>query len=765
MAQENRYLEFNSPLDNSKILFRGFQGREQISRLFKFNVEFVKIDGEFSENELISKLVGSNVTLRIDKADGSPRHFNGHVSRVVAGYDQDFGTVYRAEVVPWLWFLTQTSDCRIFQNKKTNEIIQQIFDDLGFSDYTLDIKGELKKWDYCVQYRETDFNFVSRMMEEEGIMYFFKHEQGKHTLVLTNHTGAYYTLPESKVKYGLSRGASGHHEDMLLSWERQIDFVTGKWAQTDYNFETPSTSLMANESCTLKLPDAKKFELYDYPGEYLDTSVGKRQTKLRMEEIEAPFNQVFATSACKTFSCGGKFTVDKDHPSSAEIGKSYVITEINHASVESSSGQDKGAEYSNSFTCIPDAVIFRPQRRTPKPLISGLQSAVVVGPKGEEIYTDKYGRVKVQFFWDREGKRDENSSCWIRCVQRVAGKKWGHMAIPRIGQEVLVEFLEGDPDRPVIVGGVYNAEQMPHYDPTEHPDRTYIKTNSTKGGDGFNELFFDDKMDKERIFLHAEKDIDVRVKNDSRERIVHNRSQIIGHDQYTDDNGASHERGGYQRELVYGDKHQNLKGHHHYHIEGSQWVKVGAGDGQASNPGEQHTYIENQQFIYVGDKGRHHVIDGSDMSKVGGEIGVTVQGNHSTKCGADYSLDVQNNLILKSLNASLDAGMNIDAKAGMKCAVEGGMEVHVKGGMSVVVEAGLSLTLKVGGNFINISPAGIAIQGTTVLINSGGAPGSGGGCAPDAPKEPKQPTKALLAEPQEPEMAHDEKTGYKSSPD
>ncbi len=758
MIQASRFIEVSTPLDNSKILLRGFQGREQISRLFHFNLEFVKVDGEFSENELITKLVGKNTTVRIDLQDGSRRYFNGNVSRVTAGYNEDFGTVYRAELVPWLWFLTQTSDCRIFQDKKTPEIIQQIFEDLGFSDYTLDLQGEFKKWDYCVQYRETDFNFVSRMMEEEGMFYFFKHEDGKHKLVISNHTGSYYTLPESKVAYPLSRGASGHHDDVIKSWERQIDFVSGKWAQTDYNFETPSTNLMTNESSTLKLSDAKKYEIYDYPGEYLEKSVGQRQTKIRMEEMEAPFNQVFATSTCKTFSPGGKFTIDKDHPSKSEVGKSYVITEITHSAVENTSHNRKGnAEYYNSFTCISDSVIFRPQRTTAKPLISGLQSAVVVGPKGEEIYTDKYGRVKVQFFWDREGKRDENSSCWIRCAQRVAGNKWGHMAIPRIGQEVLVEFVEGDPDRPTIVGSVYNAEQMPHYDPVEHAAKTYIKTNSTKGGDGFNEMFFDDVAGKERVFMHAQKDMDVRVINDSRENIGNDRHQIIGR-------SKDGENIGDQTELVYGSKQQTVKNHHLYSIEGSQGIKIGGGSCD-DQPGVRDLWIEKKDRIYVGKEGKHQTIDGDYLTKVGGDYGLSVQGNASSKSTGTYSLTAGGDLNAKSMNASLETDLEINAKGGMKVAIEGGMEVHVKAGMSAVIEAGTAVTLKVGGNFICLTPAGIFIQGSLVLINSGGAAGSGSGCSPKAPSDPTQPEMAAEAEPVEPDEAHSEKTGYKSAPD
>ena len=377
---------------------------------------------------------------------------------------------YRAEVVPWLWFLTRTSDCRIFQQKTAPEIIEQIFKDLGFSDFKAQLSGKHPKREYCVQYRETDFNFVSRLMEEEGIFYFFQHEKSKHTLVLADQKSAYVDCPEKQVDYPRDPGSRAI-EDHLTAWEHRYEFRTGKWSQTDYNFEDhparsaplPAKLMMTNESTTVDLPDAKKYEFYDFPGTYAKKDEGDGYTKLRMEEEEVEYDVVHASSNCRTFFSGGKFKV-RDHVASSEKGKGYVITSLQHSATEGyESGDASDFKYHNNFTCIPDSVVFRPARTTPRPMIHGVQPAVVTGPPGEEIYPDKYGRVKVQFFWDREGKRDDKSSCWVRVSQDYAGKAWGTVTIPRIGQEVLVSFLEGDPDRPIITGRVYNADQTPPY--------------------------------------------------------------------------------------------------------------------------------------------------------------------------------------------------------------------------------------------------------------------------------------------------------------
>jgi type VI secretion system secreted protein VgrG len=384
-------------------------------------------------------------------ADNSPRFFNGMVSQFGAGGEHEGRRSYRAEVVPWFWFLSQTTDCRIFQNKSVPEIVEQIFGDLGFSDYELNLQLDHPQGEYFVQYRESDFDFVARLLEEEGIFYYFRHEEDKHVLVLADHKGAYVDCAENTVDFPPSVGGRAM-VDHITSWEHQYAFKTGKWAQTDYNFQTPSTSLMSQTKTMLKIPGMDKYESYDYPGRFLDKGRGAAVIKLRMEEIEASHNTVRGASQCKSFTPGGRFNIGV-HQSSDEEGKAYVISEIRHEAHEPmgyETGAESGLEYANQFACIPDDVVSRPARRTVRPVVHGVQTAVVVGPPGEEIYPDEFGRVKIQFHWDREGKRDENSSCWVRVSQTHAGPGFGAINIPRIGEEVVVSFLEGDPDRPLI---------------------------------------------------------------------------------------------------------------------------------------------------------------------------------------------------------------------------------------------------------------------------------------------------------------------------
>lgn len=505
---EKRTLLMTTPLGQDALLLTSFSGTEEISRLFTYQLEML------SENDAIDPrdIVGKSVSWGVQHFDKEPRYFNGVVSRFVASslVNRDL-RAYRAVVVPWLWFLTRTTNCRIFQKKSVPDIIQAVFDQLGFTDYEIALTGSYAPWEYCVQYRETAFNFVSRLMEQEGIFYFFRHEEGKHTLVLADQKSAYQDCPESHVHYAEGTVASGH----ISSWQHGYEFRSGKWTQTDYNFETPSRNLLASTNTLVSLPGAGKYEIFDYPGEYEVKGDGDALTKIRMQEEEVPYDVVSASSVCCTFAPAGKFTVESQEVE-AESGKSYVITSIQHSATDTSfGGTATGSTYSNRFTCIPDSVTFRPARTTPKPMVAGPQTAVVVGPSGEEIYTDKYGRVKVQFFWDREGKKDENSSCWIRVAENWAGKNWGIVFNPRIGQEVIVEFLEGDPDRPIITGRVYNAEQMPPYDLPANQTRSVIKTRSSKGGgtENFNELRFEDKKGSEEIYFHAEKDFNRVVEN------------------------------------------------------------------------------------------------------------------------------------------------------------------------------------------------------------------------------------------------------------
>lgn len=731
MSQDKRTIAIKiSPANDLRLV--AFSGREEMSRLFSYSLSMVS-----SKETIEAKdIVGKQATVSILLADGkTKRYISGFINRFSVDFADEGGTTYQAELVPQIWFLTQTSDCRIFQEMTVPEIIAKILDDQGITNVDPGgLKADYRKLEYSVQFRETDFNFISRLMEQEGIFYYFKHEDGKDTLMLCDSVDAYHDLPENKVAFPTHKLSSQVKEDHVNDWRHDYEFTSGKWAQTDYNFKTPSTNLMKQETTLVPIPDAKKYELYDYPGEYIDSGEGKQQTKTRIEEEEVAFDQASGASTCRTFCVAGKFQFDKLIPP-GEKGKTYTIVSISHQAREAggyaSGGESGGTEYSNSFSCISASVPFRTARLTPKP-VAAIQSAVVTGPKGEEIYCDEYGRVKVQFHWDREvdnskmaglstekRKRDD-SSCWIRTSHSVAGKKWGFMAIPRIGQEVIVDFLNGDPDRPIIIGSVYNQEQMPHYKLPDEKTKTYIKTSSSKDGKGHNELMFEDKADEERVYVHAQKDMDVRVRNDSKTRIYGNRHQIIGWEK-------DGEKGGDQREMVYQDKHLNIKRNQSEHIEGNMQLQVGGGE--ADNGGKMDIVIEKDR-----------------AEKVGGDSHLVVEGSHAEDVGGDFSATVGGNLNCK-------VGGNIAHEAG------GMGEVHIKAGMKVIIEAGMQLSLVGPGGFIDIGPTGISIQGTLVNINSGGSAGSGGGCSPAAAQE------AEPAEPTQPDMAHTSNPGTKSNKD
>jgi type VI secretion system secreted protein VgrG len=639
-TQENRLISLTTPLGDDALLLNSFTGREAMSRLFCFNLDLL------SEKKSISfkDIIGQKVTIKVQLSDGSSeRYFNGYVSRFAqSGTDVNF-THYQMEVVPWLWFLTRNANCRIFQNMTVPDIIQKVFSDAGFgSDFKNSLAAAYDPLEYCVQYRETDFNFVSRLMEQNGISYFFKHEEDDHTLVMADSPSAHSVCQvQSSVRYAPTI-AKQNVEDVVTSWQLEQELRTGKCSLNDYNFETPSTKLVVSESTVVNIGGNGKYELYDYPGDHATQSEGTAVAKIRMQEEEAGHLVGSGSSNCRTMATGYLF--DLQEHTLEKANQSYLLTEVQHtASAAGAYTSDGGdGQYSNRFTCIESTTPVRPARLTPKPFVQGPQTAVIVGPSGEEIYVDKYGRVKVQFFWDREGKFNDKSSCWIRVSQPWAGKNWGAMFIPRITQEVIVSFIEGDPDRPIITGRVYNAEQTVPYTLPDNSTRSTMKSSSSKGGGSanFNELRFEDKAGSEQLFMNAQKDMDVNVKNDLREAVANNRSLVVTKDQ---------------------------------------------------------------------------------TESVGGDFHSDITGNSNQKVGGNYSLQVAQSLYEKSMSYAHEATQAIHLKA-----------------MNVVIEAETQLTIKVGGNYVALSPANVAITGTMVMINSGGAAGSGSGSSPTSPKKPDQ---------------------------
>jgi type VI secretion system secreted protein VgrG len=361
-------------------------------------------------------------------------------------------------------------------------------------------------------------------MEQYGIYYFFEHADGKHTLVLSNTPDGELDCSPAAVTYQATIGATVLPDDVVTELTKEQEIRPGKYTMTDYNFETPSVKLSVSIDSVYPAVAGAKFELYDYPGEYQKRDEGDKLVKLRIEEEEAQRAVLDGASGCRQFSAGYRFQLSGH--ARADFDGAYVLTSVSHRAAERGYEAEGGrgeSSYDNTFTCMPAKVPFRPMRLTPKPVVQGTQTAEVVGPKGEEIYTDKFGRVKVQFHWDREGKKDENSSCWIRVSHPWAGKGWGSVSIPRIGQEVIVDFLEGDPDQPIITRRVYNGELMPPYGLPAGGVVSGLKSNTTPGGGGSNEMSMDDTKGKEKISIHAQYDMSTTVEHIDTQAVKNNR--------------------------------------------------------------------------------------------------------------------------------------------------------------------------------------------------------------------------------------------------
>lgn len=518
-TQDNRFIAINTPLGKDVLLLTSFEGTEHVSSPFEFQIKVLSSNLSIKPDELVAK----EISVKIQNKQS--RIFHGVVSRFSFGSVKSNGfREYKLTMVPWLWFLSKTENRRIFQNNNTKDIVSQVFNDLGFSDFDFRASGGQQR-EYCVQYNESDLHFVSRLLEEEGYAYYFKFEEKKHTLVIVDQANAYDETPETNLGY--SQGSTP--DAQITAWEHNYEFRKGVWTLNDYNFKEPNKSLIVEAKSTSKFANVGKFKHYDYPDLY-DYGYGQDLVKIRMDAEEVPMDMVEGSSNCSTFYAGGMFKLDK-HDAKSEKG-SYILLSVNHQAHDSSyfSGEEGDSGYINQFTCIPSDVHFRPIQIHHRPEMKGPQSAVVTGPAGEEIYIDEHGRIKVQFIWDREGKKDENTTCFLRVMQSWAGNGWGASFIPRIGHEVIVTFLDGDPDRPIVTGTVYNGQNKPPY---ASKTQSGIKTHSTKEGTAanFNELRFEDKKGSEQIYVHAEKNLDTMVENNETLTVDNDRTKIIKHDE------------------------------------------------------------------------------------------------------------------------------------------------------------------------------------------------------------------------------------------
>ncbi|MEQ7921822.1 type VI secretion system tip protein VgrG [Xanthomonas sp. WHRI 1810A] len=527
--QTNRLAQVNSPLGADVLLLKQLSGDDELGRLFDYQLQLTSRDHGIDLNQLL----GKPMSLSMQLAAGRQRHFHGIVARCSQNVDVGQFASYEVTLKPWLWLLTRTSDCRIFQHQTIPQIISQVFRDLGFSDFEEALSRPYREWEYCVQYRETSFDFVSRLMEQEGIYYFFRHEPGRHVLVMADAYSAHQPAPGYESVPFYPPDGQHRERDHINDWQLDHVIQPGALELNDYDFERPSARIDVR-SASPRAHMAGDYPLFDYPGTYTQNHDGEHYARTRLEAIQSLHERIELRGNARGLAAGHVFSttgMPRD-----DQNREYLIVKagylIQQESLESGNGP-ADAQFKSVLTCIGAQQSFRPLANTRRPIVQGPQTARVVGPQGEEIWTDQFGRVKVHFFWDRHDQSNENSSCWIRVSQAWAGKNWGSMHIPRIGQEVIVSFLEGDPDRPIITGRVYNAEQTVPYALPANATQSGTKSRSSKGGTpaNFNEIRMEDKKGEEQLYIHAERNQDIVVEVDETHTVGHDRRRSVGNDE------------------------------------------------------------------------------------------------------------------------------------------------------------------------------------------------------------------------------------------
>ena len=669
-SQANRPMRVDSALGEDALLLEGFSGTEGVSTPFGYTLDLLSENASIAPADVLRK----PAWVTIKTPDGGERIIHGLVRSLAQLGRSEELTSYRAEVVPWLWFLSLSSDCKIFQNLSVPEIVEQVFKGLGYADFQLKLVKSHPKRPFCVQYRETHLNFVSRLLEEEGIFYFFEHSKSKHMLTLADDNSAVKPCPgQAKARMAADVGR-WQEEDVVTSWEQEAAVHTGKVTLRDYDFQQPSLNLESS------VAGAQPEEWYHYPGNYVALDEGERYARLQLEAEEAREQIVRGAGNCRTFQSGYRFELKEHYRKDAN--QPYMLLELRHAgrAGDYRSWESAPFDYRNDFLAIPYSVPYRPLRVTPKPRIWGTQTALVVGKSGEEIWTDKDGRVKLQFYWDRLGKKDENSSCWVRVSSLWAGKNWGAIHIPRLGQEVVVGFLEGDPDFPVVIGRLYNSEQVPPYGLPGNQTQSGIKSRSYKGGgtDNFNEIRFEDKKGGEELYIHAEKDKRVMVEHDRTESVGRNENITIGNDR-TEGVGKN------ENITIGANRTESVGKDESVSVTKNQSLEVGENRSRSVGKDESVSVSKNQT-LDIGQNRTETVAKNEEVS-VGENRTHNVAKNDALTVGKKLLIDVGDEITIKTGDASITMKKNGDIQIK-------GKEIKVVGSGKIGIKADSEVNIK-----------------------------------------------------------------------
>jgi type VI secretion system secreted protein VgrG len=747
-------ITLKSPLPAKDLMFESMTASDGLSMLGEMQLGLVSEKADLKPQDLL----GKPMTVSVALADDKKRHFHGYVTRFGIGAHRGRYFGYQASVRPWLWFLTRTADCRIFQELSVPDIVKKVFEDHGTANFEFKLFRSYRKWVYCVQYRETDYNFIARLLEHEGIYWYIEHGEGTSKVVLVDSQSAHDAAPGCEsLPYYENAAASAPDTECISAWTFASEVETDKVELTSYDFERPSTSLKADakKSHTYTLPD---LEMFDFQGDYVQAADGSQWAEDRLDELQARFQMAHGGSNAHGIEVGRLLELAK-HPRADQNSK-YLITAISvNAHVDAYESDSSAGAFRCDFSAIPSAQQFRPQRRTPKPFVQGPQTAVVVGPGGEEIFTDKYGRVKVQFHWDRLGKKNEKSSCWVRVSQPWAGKGWGAVSIPRIGQEVVVDFLEGDPDQPIVTGRVYNAEQTPPFPLPEGAVVSGIKSKSHKAT-GYNEMSMDDTPGKEKFTIHGQYDMASTVEHDQTTTVHNNRTDKIDvDDSETVGNNQTQTVGVNQTISVGGDRKKTVTGSETVAITANRKETVGGTEtivitghrSETVNGGEDVT-INGSQSISISSTKTETIaiasaltigagfqvsvgagmnetvgaikaeeVGGAKIVAVGGASTEMVAGSKSVKSGGSISEAA-------AANISLKAGAKVSGSAGGTMSFDSGGDFSINGKAKVTISAADEIVLKCGSASITLKSGGeISIKGTDISLKGSGKIGVNAG--------------------------------------
>lgn len=654
VTQTNREVDVTSALGTDVLLFERMSGSEQMGRLSEWRVQLLSAKADIKIADVLGKPLG----VHVDLPNGGKRHFNGVVTRFASCGWHGSLCRYEAVVHPWLWLLSRSSNCRIFQDKSVLDIVKAVCADAAYGGQvelsTGSLSGTYPALPYCVQYRESDFNFVVRLLENAGIYFYFTHDETKHTMVLADSYGAHQTISGyASVEFSGENGRRIVDQEAIYKWEAGGEIQSSSYVLNDFDFEKTAASNSGGLRVTSSIAAAfsqQAYEMYDYPGGYTVAADGTALARGRMEMLHGQCEQIDADTNARGLHPGGLFAL-KEHPR-PDLNREYLVTSARYEITgdDYSTGGSTPADFQCQFTAIGKEHSYRAPRGIAKPVVQGPQTAMVVGKAGEEIWTDKYGRVKLQFHWDRDGKDDENSSCWVRVAQGWAGKGWGAMFIPRIGMEVIVSFLEGDPDRPLVTGCVYNGDAMPPYALPGEQTKSTIMSNTSKGGGGYNEIRFDDKKDAEEVYVQAEKDFKRVVKN-------------------------------------------------------NDVLKVGF---EKADKGDQTISIKNDQSLDVGHDQTIHVTN-NQSTAVDVDQKLDVGGNQTVAITGDQKVTVSKTIVI-------EATTSIELKVGGSSIKIEPAKITVKSA-EIMVESDANTTIKAGAMMQIKSGAVMTIEGALVKIN------------------------------------------------